>query len=355
MTRQRSMLERFVRRVHRRWVVLCAIESAGVGAAVGCAAALALVPVLLWRDQPATGVALMLIAVTCAAGLIFGLTRRPTLLAAAVEADRQLGLHDLLATALATRDADNDPWAAAVVAQADARCRVLSPDAILLNRLGVRAWSGIGIAAALVMTLSLMSTRPERLSAAERANVAQRSIARTPSPVDVIPSGVERDEDGGRTTGSSVASRDSIEPHPDPDDSSASQIASNNRSTSAAGGSSGVGLGAAQTNDSAVRSSESPRSSLPPKPNTSGDAGRETSGGGGAGHVGRGDARDVIGAGATNMEDRAAPWTSSDWSDVQRAATDAVQSGRVPDAYRELIRDYFAPDASSPSDAEQPH
>src|SRR5688572_7381765 len=111
MSRQTSNLHKFLRRVHRRWVLLRALEAAGVGAGIGCASALALVPVLLWRDQPALGVASLLIAVTAAAGLLFGLTRRPTLLAAAVEADRQLALHDLLASALTSRAAmSSDDW-----------------------------------------------------------------------------------------------------------------------------------------------------------------------------------------------------------------------------------------------------
>src|SRR5688572_21535800 len=208
MTRETNHLERFLRRVHRRWVLLRAVESAGVGAAIGCAAALALVPVLLWRDRPAVSVALTLMAVAGAAGLLFGLTRRPTLYAAAVEADRQLDLHDLLASALASLDS-NDGWGGAVVAHAEARCRTLSPDAILLNRLGVRAWSGIGLAAALVLTLSLLSSRPEPSIASNTATVARRSAPpRAPAVQDVPPSIAGRDANASRS--SAPAARDPL-------------------------------------------------------------------------------------------------------------------------------------------------
>jgi hypothetical protein len=37
----------------------------------------------------------------------------------------------------------------------------------------------------------------------------------------------------------------------------------------------------------------------------------------------------------------AAPWTSDRWPADRAAALQAVQDGRVPDAYRDLVRDYF--------------
>src|SRR5207247_1177225 len=92
-------------------------------------------------------------------GLTWGLARRPRLIDAAMTADRQLQLADLLATALAV-GSDVDPWARAVVAVADQRCRSLSPDAVVLRRFGGRAWGGIGLATALVLTIGALSSAP---------------------------------------------------------------------------------------------------------------------------------------------------------------------------------------------------
>jgi hypothetical protein len=42
---------------------------------------------------------------------------------------------------------------------------------------------------------------------------------------------------------------------------------------------------------------------------------------------------------------RPAPvWESQGWADDRGAAEAAVQSGRVPDAYRDLVRGYFQAD-----------
>jgi hypothetical protein len=338
-----TTLERFVRRVHRRWVVLRALEAAGVGAAVGCAAGLALVPVLLWRDRPAFGVAMALIAVAGAAGLIFGLTRRPTLLAAAVEADRQLALHDLLASALASRHVA-DEWAGAVVAQAEARCRSLSPDVILLNRLGVRSWSGIGLAAALVMTLSLLSTRPDSLSASRSTNVPRSSTARASSTVDTPASVAMSDEKASESSSPRAASRDPFTSDPAGDDSSASASTVADRGTGSSDSSTGVGSGAAQTDDAGSRDARS-REQSSRADDTARATGETSSGGRGAGESAPSAGRDVSGSIANGgAPEPVAPWTSHEWAAAQRDADEAVETGRVPDAYRELVRDYFAPE-----------
>src|SRR5688572_2097200 len=345
MTRETNHLERFLRRVHRRWVLLRAVESAGVGAAIGCAAALALVPVLLWRDRPAVSVALTLMAVAGAAGLLFGLTRRPTLHAAAVEADRQLDLHDLLASALASLDS-NDGWGGAVVAHAEARCRTLSPDAILLNRLGVRAWSGIGLAAALVLTLSLLSAQPETLSASDRAGAAHR--AERPSRVaaqDPERTAISSDD----ATAARVGEPSHVTSHQSPtgDDSSAPSVRSSDAVSGSSNGSSGGGVGAARTDDSALRNKSEPSdpSHRPRAPTAiTGQGDRTSAGGGGPGNAaGAGDDKVGVGSTAASAAPTApvAPWSSPTWHDARRDARDAIERGRVRDEYRELIRDYF--------------
>jgi hypothetical protein len=38
----------------------------------------------------------------------------------------------------------------------------------------------------------------------------------------------------------------------------------------------------------------------------------------------------------------APPWKASDWHSSQRRADEQIRNGQVPDAYRDLVRDYFA-------------
>src|SRR5438067_3480147 len=102
-------------------------------------------------------------------GLAWGLVRRPGLIDAALLADSQLELSDLLATALATASSA-DPWSRAVVAMAEQRCRSLSPDAVVLRKLGGRARGGIGLAAALVLTLGVLSGVPADSRARDRGH-----------------------------------------------------------------------------------------------------------------------------------------------------------------------------------------
>jgi hypothetical protein len=47
---------------------------------------------------------------------------------------------------------------------------------------------------------------------------------------------------------------------------------------------------------------------------------------------------------------RVAPWQSASWSADRAAAVEALRSGRVPDAYRDLVRAYFdSRDVSEPA------
>src|SRR3954467_2446253 len=102
--------EQFVRAVHRRLAVVRALERAGIGALAGCVVAELVLPLLLWRAEPPPGPggisaptgapAAMGRARGAAAGRWWGVGGRPSRLSAAMEADRQLGLHDLLGTAV---------------------------------------------------------------------------------------------------------------------------------------------------------------------------------------------------------------------------------------------------------------
>src|SRR5256885_10798940 len=127
MANAAAHLETFLRAVHRRLVLVRALERAGFGALAGCAAGALLIPPLLWRAQPALAPVGALLALGTAAGLLWGVVRRPSALVAAMEADRQLGLQDLLSTAASVGPGRENPWELTVVALADQQCIRHSP------------------------------------------------------------------------------------------------------------------------------------------------------------------------------------------------------------------------------------
>src|SRR6476619_5995830 len=96
-----STFERFLDRVHRRWIFVRAIERMGLSLVVACAIATVLSVILISRGEAAMGAISFCLALGLLCGILIGLLTRPTLFETAVEVDRQLNLSDLLATALA--------------------------------------------------------------------------------------------------------------------------------------------------------------------------------------------------------------------------------------------------------------
>src|SRR5688572_7579141 len=92
-------LARFVRGLHRRLIVLRLLECAAVGVACASALSIPLLPVFILRAKPALPVVAVLLPLGAVAGACWAALRRPRVLDAAGEADRQLGLADLFASA----------------------------------------------------------------------------------------------------------------------------------------------------------------------------------------------------------------------------------------------------------------
>jgi hypothetical protein len=356
---------RFLRRVHRRLVVVRLVEWCGAGLFAGCAAGAALIPALLWLGRPAWGAAGWATGVGVATGLAFGLGRRPRLLDAAMEADRQLRLADLLGTAWSLHrrgggEPGTAPWAASVLAMADARCRGASPWSVALRRFGARAWGGIGLATALVLALASLSANPPDTRAgntAPQSDVAVRRRAEAGAPTDrpvVSPWGTAARRRLGATEGTDERDRrrrngtDVPVSEPDhPDDPAQATPPDSRRSASGAGG---RGAGASQQADAG--SVTAPR---PPAAAPSGQSPRRTpvaeSRQGMAGGDGRsapqipnpgttsetGDGSTADPASAAEVQ----PWQSDSWPGDAARARAAVEAGRVPDAYRDLVRRYF--------------
>src|SRR5687767_14907562 len=142
MAAHHSTLTRFIRRVYRRLVVVRLLEWSGIGFVVACA--IALVAMLVMRSRPESPLTLAAIITSVGAliGLVSAALRLPRIIGAAVEADRQLNLHDLLSTAWqieASRTPAQD-FEQAVLLIAHQRADTLRARDVILNRLGLRAW-----------------------------------------------------------------------------------------------------------------------------------------------------------------------------------------------------------------------
>ena len=341
--------ERFVRAVHRRLVGVRIVEWAGYGALAGCAAGLLLVPLLWWQGRSAFAPASFVLTLGTLAGFVWGLTHRPTRLAAATEADRQLALSDLLGTATAVGAEPNDPWVRTVLALADDRCRTRFPSQVILNRLGARAWGGIGLAAAFVLTVAAFTSQPVDLRAS-----SQRPAASRPTTPDPRLPGVDRSARETPRPRRSPGPRESPPPGmqapvksadlPDSRPSEPTNPPTDGRSTTSTNNN-GVGGGAARAQaprppEPATPSPDTDRTVTPPP-----DGVTDPAGGSGRAATTRPTRGSADLGGTTTTRDpgpdRLPPWRSDTWPAAASAAEEAVRTGRVPDAYRDLVRDYF--------------
>src|SRR5687767_14080645 len=94
-------LMQFARRVHARLVVARALERSGTCVAVASVFACGFALVAMFQGRNAMPLVLPTLMLGAVVGFSWGLFRRPTRFYAVVEADRQLALADLLATAYA--------------------------------------------------------------------------------------------------------------------------------------------------------------------------------------------------------------------------------------------------------------
>jgi hypothetical protein len=329
-----SQLERFVTAIHRRWVIWRALERGGIGVLVGCALAGLLYPILLWRGEPAMPMVLSAMGLGAICGLLFGLHARPTRLDAAIEADRQLQLHDLLSSAISVSRTKSDEWSAALIAMAEAKCRLIQPREVILNRLGGRAWSGIGLASAIVLVLGVLSMNPIVTQAV--AHLSSRSPA-------VVDSSDARDSQSRLAS----ANPSPANHRPEAGDEAHSQIpepvdadraTAEERSSSAPiNSASGAGAGQATTG----QRSTAPLA-LSASPATSQDTiGTRTASGGADGTHAR-NGNDATGANVSPSAGASAPaWQSSKWPAAREQAMRDVRENRTPPAYKDLVRDYF--------------
>lgn len=319
-------IDQFVTRVHRRAVAWGVVDRIGRLLAVTAGVAVVLSLVGAWRNLPVALVMLATAMAAVAVGIAWGWLRRPSRLDAAMEFDRQLNLSDLLSSAILS---PQDDFGSAVRSMANAACAKHSPSEVVLHRLGKRAWGGVGLAWAMVIVVSLLASQGSTTNADESSVAAMRSpraadIAKqSVTPGRMAPGGNEATTENHSQLGESA----------DPSLAGKPGTPTNRTSPANAGGQQSTQTGTANAEK-------------PTPPELSGSTPTDPTGvlAAGSGSAGRSD----LPAGASGhsvtakpANRPAPPWSSDHWPADRAAALQAVERGQVPDAYRDLVRDYF--------------
>jgi hypothetical protein len=327
----------FLRRVRRRWIVWRMAESAGVCGAIAACIGLIIVPILLWRDQPALGSAIILLIIGAAAGFLWACLHRPTILQAAVEIDRQLNLHDLLSTALRFDASHDEAFAALVIRQAEARCAQISLNQLILRRMGRRGWGGIGIVWALLLSLAMLSAHPYLSEAHENISPQSSNLL---APNSVEPIAAATSAQPAKSKPLTDHPLNNSEPSPDAKNSSADATS---RSASHFVSHDGDGSAAGHSNDA----KNSSLNAFAPRTASVADIGLPA-GGGESAVTNATDHSSIATGSAGATPSSTQPWHAGNSSADQAQAMQEIESGQVPDQYRDVVRDFFALPPKSP-------
>jgi hypothetical protein len=330
---------RFTSAVRRRILVVRIAESIAISTAVASTAGLMVLPILWWRGQSALPLAEVMLGAGCLFGLIRGISRRPSRLQAAIEADTQLGLHDLLGTVvLLDKGQSGLAWQTTIAAFADERCRSLSPSTIIVNRIGLRGWAGVGILGGLLLMFALLTVRPTNATASSSVSVASASGVDAAPSIEDLSASPSRPPGPGGTDSNSIGGFQQDQP----DDSAAGSTSGTNSSgRSSSGRDSSSGSGMSTTRNPGL---------IPEPQRIQNSAGEVRNSGAIADGEGQSDSRiNVSGKNDSTIASesdtkRATPWTSATWAADAAAADSAVGSGRVPAGDGDLVRDYFRRD-----------
>jgi hypothetical protein len=333
---------KFISAVHRRITLIRIAESIAIATAIASAAGLVLIPILWSQGRSTLSPAFAMLSLGAISGLIWGISRRPTRFQAAVEADRQLNLHDLLGTIYLLSDRPSDPWRESLAIVADAQCRSLRPSAVIVNRLGRRAWGGVGIVTSLLLATASFTARPINTNAAAIATESNNPV----SPPKIQPSISFENQNQQLTarppgTGGTddISNRTADQSQPVDSQADRSSQANRNESHSPAETNSSAGGGAATTDakqptPDSLNATDANPASLHTSKSRAGPADPNAI-----------PSEDSTAITATEKANQiSTPWTSKDWPADSIAAQAAINSGQVPDSDADLVRDYFRRD-----------
>jgi hypothetical protein len=328
--------QRFVSAVRRRILLIRIGESIALFAAGASVLGLALLPIFWVRGESAMPVAVEILGGGIVLGFVHGIARRPSRLAAAREADSQLNLQDLLGTLLSTEQNGDEAWRRNFAAFAEERCRTLRPSSVVVQRIGLRGWAGVGILGALLMTSTLLTVRPASVTAGSPPitnNTAQEDSISTASGQDSGISAAPPQRPPGPGGSDAISDR---EFDADQQDGLSLTPGDSGRSSSGISASSGAGVSTTANSRAAV--------AAPSKSDATGanlQTGRTVEGNG------QGDSRIKI-AGENNSITAApaagkkvASWESSGGSAKLDPSGSPDDFGRSPDGDADLLRDYF--------------
>jgi hypothetical protein len=338
-----SNLERFIQRVYRRLVVLRVLEGGGVGLLVAGTAAIILFSVKIYRGEAVGAAAGVMALLGGLAGIGWAIWRRPRPIDAALEADRQLQMAELLSTAWVMRIQVyyDKELMAAVLAMADARCGSRDASSVVLGRLGRRAWGSIGLVCALSVVLGLMSVNPIQSRALAGAAMAG-AVANGP---DKQPAGAQAFRAAGlRSEPSGAMAVD----HPGGDEggfnpsrntSSAIEATGQAGRNTETGNAEGPGAGTGRSQSTgriepmvaAGSNSEPAGQEGVASAGTGATAERATTGNGPAGAM----------AGSASKPRVTPVWAAAGWAAAREQAGAAVRSGRVPAEHQDIVSKYF--------------
>jgi hypothetical protein len=329
---------RFIAAIWRRMVWIRIAESVGISLAVASVTGLILTPIMWWRGVDPFSAIAALWGPGFVVGILWGISRRPSLMEAAVEADHQLDLHDLLGTMLRTDTAADAVWGESLAAFAEERCRGLRASAVIVNKIGLRGWAGVGILGLLVMAVGMLTSRPSEVTAAptglaagweglgeQKANENSiglaKAVDRPPGPGGV--------DDLGRRMAMGL------------NEGSSQQGGAGMDSSRNVGAGAGSGAGKATTPAGANTVAPDRRVALNAASSRFGEA---------ADGTGTSDTKTKMpGENHSNFASsvagrNAAPWSASGWGNDRTAAESAIQAGEVADGDADLVRDYFRRD-----------
>lgn len=319
-----------IRRIALRWWKLRAIESIGLTLVVGSAVGMLLVPIFAWHSESSWALCVAVLMLSIVVGGIISLRHRPSDIHAAIQADRQWRLDELLVSAagvleLSGREGIDPAMRETILQLAASELSQHHVNDLVLHRFGRRAWTGMGLLPLLLVLLTGIGSHPLVLRAAAEARLHRENTSTI---------------DKSDRVNSSPADR-SIHPAPKPDRARplneasdrptpplAARAGNESRNTMNATGSAPGRTDDAQVSQArnrSVGSDPADRSGT-----ASGGNGATADSDGAAWQSGRVAARGPA----------APPWDRPDWN--AQKTRELLSLEQAPASYRDLIRDYFS-------------